>query len=337
MKTALLRRPKPIEENPLSIEEVSIPTIGSRQVLVKVAACGVCRSNLHMIEGDWAAMGIPAKSPIVPGHEIVGSVARLGDDVGAFKEGDRVGIQPLWSTCGVCEFCLTGREQICRSREITGETVDGGYAEYVVADANHLYPVPDNLKDSEAAPLFCPGITAYGAVKKAELRVGKRVAIFGIGGVGHMVMQMARLYGADVIAVGRSKQHLALASELGASEVIDISKGDQEEWLRRIGPVDSSIVFAPSTELAQLAMKATKPGGTTVIGVWVELGQLPFADEKRVVGSVIGSRQDMKEVLGLASAGKIKPIYEEFKLEAANKVLNMLKTGQIRARAVLVP
>ena len=282
-------------------------------------------------------MGLPAKSPIVPGHEIVGSVARLGDDVGAFKEGDRVGIQPLWSTCGACEFCLTGREQICRSRQITGETVDGGYAEYVVADANYLYPLPDNLKDSEAAPLFCPGITAYGAVKKAELRVGKRVAIFGIGGVGHMVMQMARLCGADVIAVARSKQHLALASELGASEVVDISKGDQEEWLRRIGPVDSSIVFAPSTELAQLAMKATKPGGTTVIGVWVELGQLPFVDEKRVVGSVIGSRQDMKEVLGLASAGKIKPIYEEFKLEAANKVLNMLKTGQIRARAVLVP
>jgi propanol-preferring alcohol dehydrogenase len=172
--------------------------------------------------------------------------------------------------------------------------------------------VPDNLKDSEAAPLFCPGVTAYGAVKKAELRAGKRVAIFGIGGVGHMVIQMARLFGADVIAVARSKQHHALASELGASEVVDISKGDQEEWLRRIGPVDSSIVFAPSTEVAQLAMKATKPGGTTVIGVWVKLGQLPFV-EKRVVGSVIGSRQDVKEVL------------------------NMLKTGQIRARAVLVP
>jgi propanol-preferring alcohol dehydrogenase len=290
-----------------------------------------------MIEGDWAAIGLPAKSPIVPGHEIVGSVAKLGDDVGAFNEGDRVGIQPLWSTCGACEFCLTGREQICRSRQITGETVDGGYAEYVVADANHLYPVPGNLKDSEAATLFCPGITAYGAVKKAELSVGKRVAIFGIGGVGHMVIQMARLYGADVIAVARSKQHLALASELGASEVVDVSKDDQEECLRRIGAVGSSIVFAPSTDLAQVAMKATKPGGTAVIGVWVGLGQFPFVDEKRVVGSVIGSRQDMKEVLGLASAGKIKPIYEEFKLEAANEVLNMLNMGQNRARAVLVP
>jgi len=290
-----------------------------------------------MIEGDWAAMGLPAKSPIVPGHEIVGRVARLGDDCGGFKEGDRVGIQPLWSTCGACEFCLTGREQICRSRQITGETIDGGYAEYVVANANHLYQVPDNLKDSEAAPLFCPGITAYSAVKKAELRVGKRVAIFGIGGVGHMVIQIARLYGAEVIAVARSKQHLELASELGASVVVDISKGDREGWLKRIGPVDSCIVFAPSTELAQLAMTATKPGGTTVIGVSAEVGQLPFVDEKRIVGSVIGSRQDMKEVLGLASAGKIKPIYQEFKRETSNKILNMLNTGQIRARAVRVP
>lgn len=335
MKAALLRRPRPVEENPLSVEEVPIPDIARRQVLIRVAACGVCRSNLHMIEGDWVSMGVPAKSPIIPGHEIVGKVARVGDYVETFKEGDKVGVQPLWSSCGKCEFCLTGREQICQSKRITGEHVDGGYAEYMVANADHVYSVPDNLKEAEAAPLFCPGVTAYGAVKKAELHGGKRVAVFGIGGVGHMVIQFARLYGADVIAVTRSNQHMALAKELGASEVVDISKGSREEWLKRIGPVDSSIVFAPSTELTQLAIGATKPGGTTVIGVWADLGQLPVVEEKRVVGSVIGSRQDMQEVLRLASAKKIKSVYEEFKLEKANDALRMLKAGKIRARAVL--
>jgi propanol-preferring alcohol dehydrogenase len=319
------------------VEEVPIPVIGRRQVLVKVGACGVCRSNLHMIEGDWVAMGVPAKSPIVPGHEIAGRVAKCGEDVDTFKEGDRVGIQPIWSTCGRCEFCLTGRENICRSKQITVETVDGGFAEYMAAEADHVYHLPDNLKDSEAAPLFCPGITAYGAVKKAELGPGKRVAVFGVGGVGHMVIEFARLHGADVIAVSRSSRGLGLAKELGATEVVDLSKGGREDWLQKIGPVDSSIVFAPSTELAQLAVRATKPGGVTVVGVFVELGTLPFVDEKKVVGSVVGSRQDVTEVLRLASDRKIKPLYEEFKLEKANEVLQMLKTGRIRARAVLVP
>jgi propanol-preferring alcohol dehydrogenase len=337
LKAVLLRRPGPIEQDPLSVEEVPIPVIGRRQVLVKVGACGVCRSNLHMIEGDWVAMGVPAKSPIVPGHEIAGRVAKCGEDVDTFKEGDRVGIQPIWSTCGRCEFCLTGRENICRSKQITGETVDGGFAEYMAAEADHVYHLPDNLKDSEAAPLFCPGITAYGAVKKAELGPGKRVAVFGVGGVGHMVIEFARLHGADVIAVSRSSRGLGLAKELGATEVVDLSKGGREDWLQKIGPVDSSIVFAPSTELAQLAVRATKPGGVTVVGVFVELGTLPFVDEKKVVGSVVGSRQDVTEVLRLASDRKIKPLYEEFKLEKANEVLQMLKTGRIRARAVLVP
>ena len=335
MKAALLRQPKPVEEDPLSVEDVPVPEIGKRQVLIRVAACGVCRSNLHMIEGEWVMMGVPAKSPIIPGHEIVGTVVKYGDFVEAFKEGDRVGVQPLWSTCGRCEFCLTGREQICESKLITGEHIDGGYAEYMVANADHVYSLPDNLKDSEAAPLFCPGITAYGAVKKADLHVGKTVAVFGVGGVGHMVMQFASLYGADVIAACRSDQHMALAKELGASKVINVNRGDRDEWLRRIGPVDSSIVFAPSSELTQLAISVTKPGGTTVIGVWVNIGQLPVVKEQKVVGSVIGSRQDMKEVLKLASAGKIKAHCQEFELDRANEVLRMLKAGRIRARAVL--
>jgi len=336
MKAVLLRKPKPIEQNPLNVEDVPTPNVGKGQLLLKIAACGVCRSNLHMIEGDWVEFGIPAKSPIIPGHEIVGRVARVAKDVVAFRKGDRVGVQALWSSCGKCEFCLSGRENICQSRYMTGEDVDGGYAEYIVANANYAYHVPDNLKDSEAAPLFCPGISAYGAVKKAQLSPGKKVAIFGIGGVGHMAIQFAQLYGANVVAVSRNIQHLKLAEELGAEQVVDSSKGSSTEWLKEIGPVDSSIVFAPSSTVLQLAIKATKPGGITVSAVWAGIAE-PLADERKVVNSLIGSRNDMKQVLSLASAGKIRAVYEEFQLERASEVLKMLKKGDIPARAVLVP
>jgi propanol-preferring alcohol dehydrogenase len=337
VRAAILRRPRPVEHDPLTIEDVPIPKVRTGQVLVKIGACGVCRSNLHMIEGDWVKYQVPAKLPIIPGHEIVGTAVARGDDVTSLRNGDRVGVQPLWSSCGKCEHCLTGKEQICPSKQITGETVDGGYAEYVVANVDHVYPVPGNLTDSEAAPIFCPGVTAYGAVKKADLRPAKRVAVFGIGGVGHMALQLARIFGAEVVAVSRSTQHLKLAEQLGAYTVVDVSVGDPAEWLERIGGVDSSIVFAPSSQLAQLAVKATKPGGTVVMGVWAELGELPFVEEKNIVGSVIGSRQDMREVLTLASAGRIKAICQEFKLEQANEALMMLKRGEVRARAVLVP
>jgi len=335
MKAILLREPGPIERNPLNLEDVPTPNVGNGQLLLKITACGVCRSNLHMIEGDWVEFGIPSKSPIIPGHEIVGRVVRVANDVTAFQEGDRVGVDALWSSCGKCEFCLTGRENICESRLMTGEHVDGGYAEYIVANADYAYRLPDNLNDSEASPLFCPGITAYGAVKKAQLSPGKRVAVFGIGGVGHLVIQFARLYGADVVAVSRNIQHLKLAEELGARQIVDSSKGSSAEWLKQIGPVDSSIVFAPSTTVTQLAIKATKPGGITVMGVWAETGEL--VDERRVTNSILGSRNEMREVLTLASAGKIRPVYKEFNLERASEVLNMLKKGEIVARAVLIP
>jgi propanol-preferring alcohol dehydrogenase len=336
MKAILLRKPKPIEQNPLDLENTPIPNLASGQVLLKVTACGVCRSNLHMIEGDWVKYGIPAKCPIVPGHEIVGRVARVANDVASFREGDKVGVQALWSACGRCEFCLSGRENICQSRQMTGEDVDGGYAEYTVANVDYAYHVPDNLKDSEAAPLFCPGISAYGAVKKAQLSPGKKVAVFGIGGVGHMAIQFARLYGAEVVAVSRNIKHLKLAEELGAGQVVNTSKGTATEWLKAIGTTDSSIVFAPSGTVVQLAIKATKPGGITVTGVWTEIAE-PLAEERKVANTLIGSRNDMKEVLALASAGKIRPVYEEFNLERASEVLNMLKKGDISARAVLVP
>lgn len=336
MQAVVLDRPARLEDGPLRVVDREEPTPGPGQVLLRVAACGVCRSNLHMIEGDWVGHGVPAFVPIVPGHEVVGRVAAVGGGVDWLHEGDRVGVQPLWSTCGHCRYCLSGREQLCPDKRITGESVDGGYAQYLLATAAHAHLVPDELDDVDAAPLFCPGVTAYNAVDKAGLRPGARAAVFGVGGVGHMVVQFARLAGAEVFAVARARAHLELAEELGAHPVDDAS-GDALAALAAAGGVDAAIVFAPSDEVLQKAIAATVPGGTVVLGVHAHVGELPFFHEKRVVGSVIGSRRQMGEVLALAAAGKVRAHCEPFPLTDAAQVLARLKRGAVRARAVLVP
>jgi propanol-preferring alcohol dehydrogenase len=337
MRAVLLDQPAPIESQPLRLADIAVPEPGAGEILVQVAACGVCRSNLHMIEGDWVAMGVPAKSPIVPGHEIAGRVAAVGPDVSGWQPGDRVGVQPLWWSCGHCEYCWTAREQLCRRKQITGETVDGGYAEYLVARAEHAYRVPDALDLAAAAPLFCPGITAYHAVKHAHLAPGMSVAVFGIGGVGHMALQFARLYSAEVIAVDRNPRHLQLAAgELGITRTLDLTAGDAGATLAADGGVDAAIVFAPSSAVLRQAARAVKPGGVLVYGVHAELGEIPFVEEKTVVGSLLGNRQEMLEVLALAAAGKVRAIVEAFPLEQAGDALRLLKEGKIPARAVLV-
>jgi propanol-preferring alcohol dehydrogenase len=335
MKAIVLEKPAPIETHPLRLTELAPPRPGHGELLIRVSACGVCRSNLHMIEGDWVAAGVPARLPIVPGHEIVGKVAAVGEGVTDFSVGQRVGLQPLWSSCGRCEYCLTGREQLCPRKQITGETLDGGYAEYVLAKEAYAYAVPDPIGDVEGAPLFCPGLTAYAAVAHAGLSPGNRVAVFGIGGVGHMALQLARLTGAETIAVSRGARHLRVAQQLGARPV-DAARADAAAVLRSEGGVDASIVFAPSSRVAQQAIAATKVGGTIVIGVVADLGVIPFIDEKKVVGSMIGSRQQMREVLALAAAGKVKAICETFPLAQAETALGRLKAGEVEARAVLV-
>ncbi|MDQ2756351.1 MAG: alcohol dehydrogenase catalytic domain-containing protein [Actinomycetota bacterium] len=335
MKAVVLESLAPIEKGPLRLRDVERPSPGPGQVLLKVAACGVCRSNLHMIEGEWAGGGTPAFTPIIPGHEVVGTVAEIGTGVEHLAVGDRVGVQPLWSTCGFCEFCVSGLDHLCQSKHITGETVDGGYAEFMLATERHTYILPDELRFEDAAPLFCPGITAFGSVAKARLAPGKKVAVFGVGGVGHLVLQMAGLTGADVFAVSRGRQHLELGEELGATG-IDALAGDPAEALNRRGGVDASIVFAPSDAVVDQAIRATRPGGVIVIGVNAKVGPLPFATEKSVVGSLLGTRQQMREVLALAAAGKISAQCQPFALEDATEALTALKNGQVRARAVLV-
>ena len=335
MKAALLHKVGKIETSPLRIEDIETPKPGNGQVLVKIEASGVCRSNLNMVEGDWVAAGVPPKYPIIPGHEVAGRVAEVGPGVESVSKNDRVGMQPLWTSCGTCEFCLTGGEYFCPKKEILGETVDGGFAEYILAYEGHIYPLPSNLDAVTAAPLFCPGVTAYGAVKKAAVEPGKKVAVFGVGGVGHLAIQFAKLYGADVYAVTRSELHLALASELGATPVD--GKKDPVAELARLGKMDSCIVFAPSSKVAMQAIKATRPRGTIVMGAPGGIEEFPFDEEKRVVGTLVGGRQAMREVVALAAARKIVPVTETHRLDEANEMLRSLKDCELRARAVLVP
>src|SRR5271157_181477 len=334
MKCMLLHKPAPIETSPLDYTDIEVPRIGSGEVLIKVSGCGVCHSNLHMVEGDWLDMGVPKKLPIVPGHEVTGTVEEFGSGVKNVAVGDKVGVQPLYDTCGTCEPCLTGRENVCEKAQITGETVDGGYAQFMKAVGVHVYRLPDNLDTVSAAPLFCPGLTAYKAVMKAEPLPGKTLAVFGIGGVGHMAVQFAKLGGARVIGVSRKSEHLELAKEMGADTVIS---SEEKDFANVIGLVDSAIVFAPSSEYISLAAKSTKKGGILVIGVRGNLENFPFAKEITIKGTAIGTRFDMQNVLKIASRGLVHVKTNVYKLSEANGVLYKLKKAEITGRAVLVP
>lgn len=328
MRAMLLEKPAKIESKPLKLVDLEMPTISKDELLIRIKSCGVCRSNLHLIEGDWLKYGIPPKLPIIPGHEIVGIVEEIGEDVRYFKKGDRVGIQPLYESCLNCDYCLTGNEHLCDNRRITGDTENGGYAEYISIREQFAYKIPDGINDIEAAPLFCPGVTAYRAVKLAELNPNERVGIFGIGGVGHIALQIAKLYNARVVAVTRSKLHQEVAEKLSADEIY--SSNDD------LGLLDKAIIFAPSDEAISKAIRSVKKKGTIILGVFGSIGDdFMFIDEKIIKGSVIGSRKDMRDVLALASRGLIKIITKEFPLEDANEVLEALKYSRIEARAVL--
>lgn len=328
-----LDTPAALASRPLSWRETATPVPGPGQLLIEVAGCGVCRSNLHMVEGDWVDGGVPAISPIIPGHEVTGRVSALGEGVEGFAVGDPVGVQPLWWTCEECEFCTSGREQLCHRRIITGEHVDGGYGEFMLSHAAHTYRVPDNLDLVEAAPLFCPGITGYGAVSKLDVGPGQRVGVFGIGGVGHLALQFAVLTGADVIAVARSAEHRAVALELGAAEVIDASTVDAGEALE--DSLDAALTFAPSDAVTAQALRALKWGGTLVSGVPLNVEGFHFNKAQTIKGSILGSRRDMNEVLRLASEGKVRTVVDRFAMADATEALEQLAAGRLRSRAVL--
>jgi alcohol dehydrogenase, propanol-preferring len=270
----------------------------------------------------------------------VGVVKKLGDGVKKVKTGDRVGIQPLFSSCLQCDYCTSGRENLCESAEITGEAVQGGYAEYISALEEFVTPIPDNFDSAHAAPLFCPGITAYKAVKASEPAAGKTVGIFGIGGVGHLAIQIAKIYGARVLATSRTRKHIDLSKKVGADNAIVYQDSD-EQFLKNLteeeGLLDSAIVFAPSDRVIDVAIRSVKKAGIVVLGVRGKVADFPTFEEKIVKGSVIGTRKDMADLVKMASSPGLQVIIEKHRLAEANEVLGRLKKSEVEARAVLIP
>lgn len=331
----------PIETKPLRLAEIDKHQIKrSNEILIKIEACGVCHSQLHGIEGDWKDLGIPPTLPTVPGHEVVGKVVEIGDKVTKFKIGDRAGITPLLEACQDCQYCKEGKEYLCESSTITGESFKGGYTEYITVVQDFATKIPENMKSEYAAPLFCAGITAYKAVKAAEPYQNQKVGIFGIGGVGHMAIQFARIEGCQVIAFSRNKKHLDVAKRLGTKDSMEFSE-NQEEFLTKIkqkhGMLDAAIVFAPADIVTDTAIKSVKKGGIIVIATIGERPEFLAFEEKTIRGTLIGSTKDMEQVIKLCNENNLEVISEPYPLEQANEVLKKLKDSQIKARAVLIP
>ena len=341
MRAMVLSECASIEEKPLKLTEIEKHEIQRpNEVLLKIEACGVCHSQLHGIEGDWKDIGIPPTLPTVPGHELVGKVVQIGKSVTKFKVGDRAGITPLLEACKECQYCKEGKEYLCESSTITGESFKGGYTEYITVIEDFATKVPENMKPEYAAPLFCAGITAYKAVKAAEPSVHKKIGVFGIGGVGHMAIQFARVENCDVVAFSRTQNHLNVAKRLGAVDAMTFSE-DQKRFLTKLkenhGMLDAAIVFAPADIVTDTAIKSVKKGGLIVIATVGKNPEFMAFEEKTIRGTLIGSTKDMEQVIKICDEKNLEVISQKFPLESANEVLKKLKDSEIEARAVLIP
>ena len=341
MRAMVLSECASIETDPLKLTMIDRHEIKRpNEILIKIQACGVCHSQLHGIEGDWKHIGIPPVLPTVPGHEVVGQIVKVGDSVTKFKVGDRAGITPLLEACRKCQYCKEGKEYLCESSVITGESFKGGYTEYITVAEDFATKVPDDMKAEYAAPLFCAGITAYKAVKAAEPKPDKKIGIFGIGGVGHMAIQFARVEQCNTIAFSRSDEHLEMAKKLGANDAVKFST-NQQEFLDRLkerhGLLDAAIVFAPADAVTDAAIKSVKKGGLIVIATVGKNPQFAAFEEKTIRGTLIGSTKDMEDVIRICHERDIKVVTETFPLEKANEALKKLKDSEIKARAVLIP
>ena len=341
MRAMILSKLGPVESNPLKLTEIDKHEIANpKEVLVKIEACGVCHSQLHSIEGDWEDIGIPPTLPTVPGHEIVGKIVEVGNNVTKFKVGERVGITPLLGSCLDCQYCNEGKEYLCENMDVTGESLKGGYTEYITVSEDFATRVPDTMKPEYAAPLFCAGITAYKAVKAAEPQKNKKIAVFGIGGVGHMAIQFAKIEGCEVSGVSRKEKHLEVAKKLGADNAF-VYSSDQKQFLQNVnekyGLFDAAIVFAPIDEVTDTAIKSIKKGGTVVITTVGKIPNFLAFEEKTIRGTLIGSRKDMEDVIKISDGHNLEVVTESFPLEQANEVLVKLKNSEIDARAVLIP
>nr|WP_315593859.1 alcohol dehydrogenase AdhP [uncultured Cupriavidus sp.] len=323
---------------PLSLEEVPVPTPGFGQIQVKIEASGVCHTDLHAANGDWP---VKPALPFIPGHEGVGYVSAVGGGVTRVKEGDRVGVPWLYSACGYCEHCLKGWETLCERQKNTGYSVNGGYAEYVVADPNYVGLLPAGVDFIEIAPILCAGVTVYKGLKVTDTRPGQWVAISGIGGLGHVAVQYARAMGLRVAAVDIDEEKLLLARRLGAELTVNATTNDPAAFLQKeLGGVHGALVTAVSPIAFSQAIGMVRRGGT------ISLNGLPPGDFPTPIfdvvlkaitirGSIVGTRSDLQEALEFAAAGAVTASTSTASLGNINEVFERLKAGQINGRVVL--
>ncbi|MBO9349516.1 MAG: alcohol dehydrogenase AdhP [Chloroflexus sp.] len=323
---------------PLVIEEVPVPEPGPGQIVVKVEASGVCHTDLHAAEGDWP---IKPKLPLIPGHEAVGYVAAVGSGVKTVKEGDRVGVPWLHTACGHCEYCLDGWETLCTQQKNTGYSVDGGYAEYVLADPNYVGHLPDGVDFAEIAPVLCAGVTVYKGIKATDVRPGQWIVISGIGGLGHMAVQYAKAMGMNVVAVDIADEKLQFARQLGADLTVNALTEDPGERIQReIGGAHGVLVTAVSRKAFEQSLGMVRRGGTIAFN-GLPPGEFPVSIFDVVLrgitlrGSIVGTRLDLQESLAFAGAGKVRAKVRVEPLEKINQVFAEMKEGKIEGRVVL--
>jgi alcohol dehydrogenase, propanol-preferring len=329
MKACVLQAPARVETNPLEFAEVAAPEPGEGEVRVRVHACGVCRTDLHVIEGELP----PRKSPLIPGHQVTGAVEKTGKNARRFAIGARVGVAWLHKTDGSCEYCRRGAENLCEAPEFTGYTVNGGYAEYIVAPESFVYPLPEGFADEQAAPLLCAGIIGFRSLRLSGIRPGARLGFYGFGAAAHVAIQVARHWNVEVYASTRDARHHQLARELGAAW----AGGTFDEPPKKL---DAAIVFAPAGEIVPAALKALKKGGVLVLG-GIHMSPIPSFDydllyQERMVRSVANNtRKDGEDFLRVAAEIPIRTHVQVFPLRDANRALQALKNDAISGAAVL--
>ena len=331
MRAMVLSRPAPIDAAPLRLTELPVPAPGTNEIRVRVEACGICRTDLHVIEGELP----PQADRIVPGHQVVGVVDRCGPDARRFRDGDRVGIAWLRWTCGTCRYCRRGQENLCPGARFTGYHADGGYAEYAVVSEEFADPVPAALGAAEATPLLCAGIIGYRAVRRAEVTPGCRVGLYGFGSSAHIAIQVARHWGCTVYVMTRDERHQELARALGAAWAGGATAMPPEK-------LDSAIVFAPAGEIVLPALEALDYGGTLALaGIYMtDVPALTYErhlfHEKNVRSVTANTRTDGEQLLRIAAEIPIRPQTTAFPLEDANRALQQLKHDAIQGSGVLM-
>lgn len=329
MKACVLDAPAAIETNPLRFADVPTPKPGAGEVLIRVLYCGVCRTDLHVIEGELA----PRKSPVIPGHQVLGIVEERGAGSERFETGARVGVAWLHHTDGTCDYCRAGAENLCDHPTFTGYTVDGGYAEFIVASQDFVYRIPERFRDEHAAPLLCAGIIGFRSLRLSGIKPAGRLGFYGFGAAAHVAIQVARHWGVEVYASTRDERHQRLALELGAVW----AGGTLAEPPVKL---DAAVVFAPAGEIVPAALRALRKGGTLVLG-GIHMSPIPSFDydllyQERVIRSVANNtRQDGEDFLRIAAEIPIETHTQIFPLSDANKALNALKHDAIPGAAVL--